>query len=366
MRLLVITQKVDIEDSVLGFFHCWLEKLAKKVEKLYVICLEKGEFKLPPNVKVFSLGKEKGRSRLKYVLNLYKYFWSLRKEIDLIFVHMNTIYVFLLWPLAKIFNLPIILWKAHGGKLPHFRKAIFLVDRVITSAKESLAYETPKKVIVGQGIDVDYFSPENHENLFERGKYIPFSVLAVGRTSPVKHYDILVEVANIIVRKKDKEGYSFKIIGDSISPREKICREELKRKIRDYNLDEFFTLKKGLPFKEIKKAYQNCQILVNLTDPPSLEKVVLEAMAMEKPVITSNKAFFSLFSDFKDLLLIEKPEPEILAEKIEKLANLPEVERERIGKKLREIVIKNHSLNGLVENLLVVFNQVIKKWSQKT
>ena len=67
MKLLILTQKVDKEDPVSGFFHGWILELSKRFEKVSVICLEKGNFNLPKNVEVFSLGKESGRSRIKYV-----------------------------------------------------------------------------------------------------------------------------------------------------------------------------------------------------------------------------------------------------------------------------------------------------------
>src|SRR3989344_6741688 len=57
MRLLIVTQKVDKNDPVLGFFHRWIEKFAKNFERVTVICLGKGEYNLPANVKVLSLGK---------------------------------------------------------------------------------------------------------------------------------------------------------------------------------------------------------------------------------------------------------------------------------------------------------------------
>lgn len=58
MRLLIVTQKVDKNDPILGFFHRWIEEFSKHCEKLTVICLQAGEFKLPANVTVLSLGKE--------------------------------------------------------------------------------------------------------------------------------------------------------------------------------------------------------------------------------------------------------------------------------------------------------------------
>ena len=71
MRLLILTQKVDKEDPVLGFFHNWVTELSKKFEFIYVVCLEKGKFDLPDNVQVFSLGKEAGKSKIKYIFKFF-------------------------------------------------------------------------------------------------------------------------------------------------------------------------------------------------------------------------------------------------------------------------------------------------------
>jgi len=73
MKLLIVTQKVDKNDDILGFFHGWIAEFAKHCEKITVIALGVGEYDLPRNVEVLSLGKEGGKSRLKYILNFYKY-----------------------------------------------------------------------------------------------------------------------------------------------------------------------------------------------------------------------------------------------------------------------------------------------------
>ena len=63
MRLLIITQKVDKNDPILGFFHRWIEEFAKHCQSIIVICLQKGEYNLPKNIKILSLGKEKGKKK---------------------------------------------------------------------------------------------------------------------------------------------------------------------------------------------------------------------------------------------------------------------------------------------------------------
>ncbi|MCH8889170.1 hypothetical protein IID26_01965, partial [Patescibacteria group bacterium] len=78
MKLLLVTQKVDIDDPILGFFHRWIEEFAKQCEKVTVITLFEGKHNLPENVKVLSLGKESGAPRLKYVSRFFTYTWRER------------------------------------------------------------------------------------------------------------------------------------------------------------------------------------------------------------------------------------------------------------------------------------------------
>jgi len=93
MNLLIITQKVDRNDGVLGFFHNWIVKFAAEFDSLIVICLEKGEYDLPENVKVLSLGKENGRSRLKYTFNFFRHIIHEQKKYDAVLVHMTPIHI---------------------------------------------------------------------------------------------------------------------------------------------------------------------------------------------------------------------------------------------------------------------------------
>ncbi len=358
LNVLVFTQKVDINDDVLAAFYYWWEGLARRVNQLKIVCLFEGEHYLPDNVKVFSLGKEDAPSKMKYIWRVYKYFWPLRKTTDVIFVHMNEVYIFLLWPLAKLYKIPIVFWKAHGGKLPHIKKAIFMSDKIVTSGDKTFEYDTPKKVIIGQGVNVGLF--QSSQNAASAVGDSEFKVLAVGRPSIVKHYDVLVEAANILINQQGRRDIFFKIVGNSQNEKEAKHQKVLERKIQEYNLGDYVIMAPGVSFSQIRQEYEKCSCLVNLTDPASLEKVVLEAMAMEKPIITSNEAFWPFFEGLESLKAA-KNNPLDLAEKIKHLAALPLPDRLAIGKKLRAIVAAEHSVDHLIDNLLAVFYEGIKR-----
>ena len=63
MKLLIITQKVDINDDNLGFFMIGLKNLPACAD-IKVIANYVGKYELPGNVKIYSLSKENGAGKL--------------------------------------------------------------------------------------------------------------------------------------------------------------------------------------------------------------------------------------------------------------------------------------------------------------
>lgn len=120
-----MTQVVDLEHPVLGFFHRWIIEFAKHCEHVHVICLQEGKHDLPANVSVHSLGKEMGKGRLVYLYRFYRLIWSLRREYDKVFVHMNQIYVILGAPVWKLLGKRVGLWYVHKQVSVSLRLAVF-------------------------------------------------------------------------------------------------------------------------------------------------------------------------------------------------------------------------------------------------
>ena len=137
MKLLVVTQVIDINHPILGFFHGWVEELASHCEQVHVICLQAGKYSLPANVTVHSLGKEEGKGRSTYLYRFFKLIWQLRKHYDGVFVHMNQIYVLLGAPLWRLLNKKVGLWYAHGTVTLSLRLATIFTNKIFTSKGDS-------------------------------------------------------------------------------------------------------------------------------------------------------------------------------------------------------------------------------------
>src|SRR3990167_2087068 len=152
MNLLILTQKVDKRDDNLGFFHHWLEKFAEKTDKMFVITNFVGEYSLPDNAQVFSLGKEKGFGRIRRYFNFYKYIFEELPKSDAVFIHMIPAWVILVWPVAAIYRKKIYLWYTHKSLTFSLRLAEKLVAKIFTASLESCRLNSKKIAVVGHGI----------------------------------------------------------------------------------------------------------------------------------------------------------------------------------------------------------------------
>ena len=189
MRLLIVTQKVDVKDPVLGFFHRWVEEFAKGCEFVTVICLEEGEHHLPANVEVASLGKENGASKFRYIINFYKYI--LEGDYDKVFVHMNQEYVILGGVLWRLLGKKVFLWRNHAQGNIMTNLAVTLSHGVFCTSPRSYTAQFKKTKIMPVGIDTGFFKPDSTV------VKIPHSILFLGRIAPVKKVLDFIEKNNI-------------------------------------------------------------------------------------------------------------------------------------------------------------------------
>ncbi len=344
-RVLFITQKVDKDDDVLGVYHRWIERLSEKVGEIKVVCLYRGRIDLPPNVSVYSLGKESGQSRLKYVFRFYKHIFGLRKNYDVVFVHMNPVYIALGGCFWKLWRKKILLWYNHPLGNFTAKIGIKLADKVFCTSSYSFSAKYKKTEIMPVGIDTDLFRPmlevpkENSRILF------------LGRISPIKKIKILIEAAKIL----DGQNMDFEllIVGSAASQKDKEYELELKETASDLIFRGKIIFQPSVPNYKTPEIYNSSNIFVNLTPTGSFDKTILEAMACGLPALTSNKMVGSLLPEkYRNTCVFKENDPTDLAEKISFLFSLDNLEIKKMGEQFRGLVLTNHSLDVLIEKVL--------------
>jgi len=356
MNLLMITQKIDLDDDILGFTYTWVAKLAERVEKLYVLALWVGRCDLPDNVEVYSIGKEKGAGKLKKFMNFNKIALRivLSRKVDSIFIHMCPLYAILASPYAKLMRVPMVMWYTHKSTNLTLKIAHLLVDKVITASEESFRLKSKKKIVTGHGIDIDFFKPAEKLHLSNDGKKI---ILSVGRISPIKDYETLIEATNLLVNEKGIKNIEFLIVGDIGTSEQKSYLKKLKSLVEKYNLKDFIHFIGSVLHHKIVRYYQDCDVFVNLCPTGGLDKTVLEAMSCEKLVLTSNVAFKQMLGNLNYNLTFKKGNYKELADKILNLLSLDVKETRLTREELRNIVMRDHSVDGSMNKVVEVLKR---------
>ena len=371
MKLLICAQKVDINDDLLGFFHFWIAEFAKNCEQVTVICLYKGEYNLPDNVRVLSLGKEKKNqeskivSRIKYFFNFYKYIWQERKNYDSVFVHMNSVYVILGGMFWRMWRKKVGLWYAHGHTPWELRIAEKFVNGIFTSTASGCRMNSKKIRIVGQGIDVDRFtqhvaSLSCHSRLkvcgnlggYKHNARHAVNLITIGRISPVKDIGTLIKAVGILVKK----GINVKL--DIIGQIGLLGQDEyykfLLKLVKEKKLEYNINFVGAVPNKNIVKYLQEADIFVSASQTGSLDKTFLEAMACGLPVFGCNEALLAVLGDYEKDLFYLAGDFQVLSKKIEWVISLDADDYKKMGDDLRGVVINEHGLENFIKKIIAV------------
>ncbi len=349
MKLLMITRKVDENDSSpAGFTYNWVKKIGEKLEKLYVITWQKSDRgNLPNNIEIISLPDNKFYKIFILQFKLLK----ILPKVNGVFCHQNPEYTILSALMSKIFRKKIISWYAHGSVNWRRRLLERLTNKIITVSDKSFRNPLfPKKVkIVGHGIDVYYFMPDKQDKEIND----KFKIISIGRISPTKDYETLIEAIEILIKEKNVRNLEVKIIGGPVLKKEQKYFNNLKNIIKDKDLENYIKLLGPVSHNQILSYYQDCDLFINMSHTGSVDKAILEAMACEKLVLTSNEAFEYILKN--DKLMFEQSNQQDLAQKIINLMNLLKENKEEIIKRLRNEVIENHNLDKLVKKILTIY-----------
>jgi len=339
MRILIFTQKVDRGDTVLGFFHDWIIRFSQKNSEVNVICLEKGDYDFPANVKIHSLGKEKGVTKLEYILNLYKLLKELDGSYDKVFVHMNQEYILLAGLYWKMKGIPVYLWRNHAKGSLLTALAVGFSTKVFCTSSSSFTAKYKKTTVMPAGVNTDSFKQGGN---VMRKKY---SVCMVGRISPVKHIELALVAINILV--KEGTQVSFSVVGDT-PERDLDYFDTLNKYVEDNNLNKVVNFYGGVEPSKLSEIYAGYEICLNLTDSGSFDKTIVEATSCGTIPIVSSESFSGILPS----VCITDKNPQNIAGTVKKL--LDATEQLKIQKDLEKFV-ESQSLDSL---MLKLFNEI--------
>lgn len=338
MRLVILTQVLDRQDAVLGFFHGWCAVFARHVDQLVVIAQKVGEVDLP-GVEVHDLGKADGAGRLVMAARMNRLLLQGPKA-DAVWAHMVPRFVLSVLPAARLRRLPLWLWYTHKGVDRSLRLACRCVRGVFSASEESFRHDGARHLlqVTGHGIDGEQFAPGDEPR--------PVDVLAVGRLAPSKGQDELLDALERLPAMPVTE-----LAGDILLESDRPFAEALAARAARH--DGRVTLLGAVPHVAIAGTMGRARLLVNTSYTGSVDKVVLEAMACGTIPVTCNESFERVLGpELAPRLMVPQGDPAALAERVAELLALPDDERLVLGARLREIVLADHDLARLIPTMV--------------
>jgi glycosyltransferase involved in cell wall biosynthesis len=355
VRLLLFNLATDADDPILGFTTRWITALAERVEQIDVVTMRVGRVDVPDNVRVYSVGKEKGYSEPRRVIEFYRILGQLlaSKHYDACFAHMMPLFVVMASPLLRLKNIPVVLWYTHKSVTWMLRFATFSVERVVTASQESFRIPSRKVRVIGHGIDTEQFIPRKDSSSFHQ----PFTILTVGRLSPIKRVDLLIKAVALLHEQKPEFSLCLIIVGEPLIDSDRAYQAKLKELVKQYNLQDVVIFAGSVSNQEVITFYQKASCFVNMSETGSVDKAVLEAMSCAVPVV-ANPIFSDVIGEDLAREWIVNWDAKELCDRLLLLTSISEQELYEIGRKLRSIVVKNHGLYKLCTKILCELKEI--------
>lgn len=349
MKVLILTQKIDKNDPVLGFFHGWVEEFSRRFESIIVICLQKGEYALPSNVKVMSLGKELGFSilkKIKYIFNFFKHAFFSSLDYDAVLVHMNQEYVLLGGLFWRLSGKKVYMWRNHHAGNWWTDLAALFCTNVFCTSKYSYTVKYKKTILMPIGVDINKFAIINDQPSDPEAKN---RILFLGRISPTKNVHIFIEALGLLKRKR--ADFTASIYGDAL-PKDDDYYKSLLSLVEKFELQDVVRFYKGVPNDQTPGIYNAHQIYVNLSSSGMYDKTIFEAFACGCLVLASNQ---NLKGEVDEMCVIEGRQPEEVSRKMEAMLLLSDARKNSIISENRKFA-KFNSLEALSEKIGLIIS----------
>jgi glycosyltransferase involved in cell wall biosynthesis len=245
---------------------------------------------------------------------------------------MTEVQNLMLAPFARIFRTPIYLWYAHMSLSPYLRISYFLSNGIITSTKFSCPIKGSKVFEIGQAIDsVTFNGPEFHGPIRK--------LIHLGRFDESKNISALIETVSGM--RYEYPELTLEIIGTASNFKNQGYANSILKK---HTEEKWLTFRPSIPRAQVPDKLTESDCFIHAYEG-SLDKILVEATLMRRPVVTRNHGYLEEFGTWSDSI------PTSLELELISLLKMSEREVTIEVNRRREIATNNHDISSWVEKL---------------
>jgi len=209
-------------------------------------------------------------------------------------------------------------------------------------AEEAQQYGAPpsriKVVYSGlDGMQLPFISEKPHRQVLH--------MLSVGRAHWKKGYTYALNACQLLVGKID---FCYTIVGG-------FCEEHAFH-LRSVELESSVELTGSLPFDEVQRRIRKADVLLLSSVEEGIANVVLEAMALGTPVISTNcGGMAEVIEDGVNGFLVPVRDPQAMAMAILRFSSLSPQERHAIAQAARRTIEERFHIRQMVEGMVGLY-----------
>jgi glycosyltransferase involved in cell wall biosynthesis len=189
---------------------------------------------------------------------------------------MNQIYVILGAPFWRLWGKKIGLWYTHGTVSASLRLAEKLTQYIFTASAEGCQMKSDKITITGHGIDASHFRPDTSIKK-------DIDLITVGRIAESKN---LICLVSILKQLQTAQKITLTIVGIAVTEEEKQYQKELQNEIKTLGLEDRVSLVGKVSQSNLPDLLNRTKMFVTVAQNGSLDKAILEAMAVGLPIVS--------------------------------------------------------------------------------
>ncbi len=371
-KILIVHTSTKISGAEISLLHC-LYNLLQSTYTIHIILPDKNELyhKLKNQfyVKVFAVHKFNKsynflhiiRSLINIIIQAIKISSYVRKHnIDILY--SNSMYAQVYCIFIKVFSNRKLIWHVRDNVSGLVSKLVFpsLSNKIICVSDyiSGQINSSLKKETIHNGLNISECLPEKHiggslKNSLNLESDIKL-IAQIGQMVEWKNHVDFIKAAKLIIPKYNKVHFLF--VGTDLFGNNSDYINSLKKIVEKEGLNKFITFVGYI--ENIKDVFQQIDILIHPALSEPFGRVLIEAMAMEKPVIAYNiGGAKEIIRHEIDGFLVEPMKYNAIAAQCVQLLENQKL-CNNIGTNARETVVSKFNIQHTTRKLETVFDNL--------
>jgi glycosyltransferase involved in cell wall biosynthesis len=205
-------------------------------------------------------------------------------------------------------------------KWRHARFAIVITNRLLDEVRREIGPDLPPVYVAPMGVDLDAFRRTTSYRPARPGG--PVRVFGCGRLHPGKRHDLIIRAVSLL----RKEGIDARVVvaGEDADSGTGQYRRDLEDLAEDLGVSGVAKLPGALSEADVRRELEAAHVFVLSSDTEALGIVLVEAMAMGVPVVTTAVGGTTeLVHDGENGLAVPPGDPVATANAIRRIASDP-------------------------------------------